>query len=83
MNVTSFSTVKTTNFSKIDLSTSEATSALASYPDLGTATRAGLFSPATATAADTVAVEIKSDGSAVIIVVVETTTLSDTGNASS
>lgn len=83
MNVTSFSNVKTTTFSKIDLSTSDVTSALANYPDLGTATRAGNFSPATASAADTVAVEIKSDGSAVIIVVAETTALGDTGNASS
>lgn len=83
MNVTSFSAIKKTTFFKVDLDPAETASALANYPDLGSATRAGLFSPASASATDTVAVDIKADGSSTIIVFSETTTFGNANNASS
>ena len=83
MNIVTFSTSKTTTFSTIDLSEAEVTNALQLYPDLGQATRAGFFSPVIANSDDVVAIEMKTDGSAVIVVVATRTTVSDTGNSSS
>lgn len=97
METSSFSILKTTaestTFSTVSLSAAEVSNALQTNPDdteaaLRSATRAGLFSPITATANDTVAVEIKTDGSAVIIVQATATpsvtiTATDTANSSS
>jgi hypothetical protein len=81
-------TVAGTTFSTIELSAAEVTSALASFPNLGAATRGGAFSPIAATATDTVAVEVREDGTARIIVEAvipptTTTTVTETGNSSS
>lgn len=79
-------TVAGTTFSTIELSAAEVTTALASFPNLGAATRGGQFSPIAATATDTVAVEIREDGSARIIVeavIPPTTTTTVTATAGS
>lgn len=83
MNVVSLSTNKVTIFFTINLSSDEVDSALANYPDLSAATRAGLFSPATATAEDVVAIDFRLDGTVVIVVVAVRTTISDSGNSNS
>lgn len=81
-------TAESTTFSTVSLSPNEVADALQAHPDLRSATRAGLFSPVTATPNDTVAVEVKVDGSAVIIVQAIATptvtiTATDTANSSS
>lgn len=86
-------TVEGTTFSTVSLSPDEVANALQTYPGqteaaLRSATRAGLFSPVTAAPNDTVAVEVKADGSAVIIVqaIAEPTVTivtTDTANSSS
>lgn len=81
MNTEQFSIIKTTTFAKIELTSVEVFGRTSA--ELQDATREGQFSPVTATAADTVAVEIKPDGSAVIVVVAERVATTDTGNASS
>lgn len=97
MNTTSHSIVQTvspatTTFSTISLSPDDVANALQSSPEdtaaaLRAAVRQGLFSPITAAADDTVAVEVKADGSAEIVVVariapVTTITLTPSANAS-
>lgn len=97
MKTTSYSIINTTvagtTFSTISLADYEVANALQTHPGeteaaLRAATRAGLFSPVTATANDTVGVEIKPDGSAVILVEsiappTVTITISDTASSSS
>lgn len=79
---------KTTTYSTISLADYEVTAAIGSDPDtiaaLTAATRAGQFSPVTASATDIVAVQPNPDGSAVIVVVATTTvTTLPPGNSSS
>lgn len=97
MNTTSYSIINTTvagtTFSTISLADYEVANALQTHPGeteaaLRAATRAGLFSPITAAPNDTVAVEIKPDGSAEIVVVAAiapttTTTVTSTAGSSS
>lgn len=64
---------KTTTYSTISLADHEIEAAIGAATNipasLAAATRAGQFSPVTASATDTVAVDLKPDGSAVIVVV--------------
>lgn len=83
MNVLTQSTVKTTTFHTIELNSDEVNSALSNYPDLAAATRAGLFSPASATVEDIVAVEFRSNGTAAIVVVAVRIVLSGSNNSAS
>ena len=83
MNVLTQSTVKTTTFHTIELDSDEVNSALSNYGDLAAATRAGLFSPASATAEDIVAIEFRSDGTAAIVVAAVRIVLSGSNNSAS
>lgn len=79
---------KTTTYSTISLADHEVASAVGAATNipaaLAAAARAGQFSPVTASATDTVGVDLRPDSSAVIVVVAVTTvTTLPPGNSSS
>lgn len=83
METASNSIIKTNTFSTIKISADEVINATVNFNTLGEATRAGFFSPISASETDIVAVEANDDGSATIVVVAERTTVTTSGNSSS
>lgn len=83
METASSSIIKTNTFSTIKLNADDVVNATSNYGTLAKATRAGAFSPITASDADIVAVEENEDGSAVIVVVAERTVFTNTQNTAS
>jgi hypothetical protein len=83
MEIRSSSTIKTSTLSIIDLNADDITNATTNYGTLTEATRAGYFSPITASQSDIVAVEEKDDGTAIIVVVAERTTVTSSANSAS
>lgn len=83
METSSSSIIKANTFSTINLNNSDVANAKANYNTLADAARAGYFSPITASAADLVAVEEKEDGTAIVAVVAERTTITTSANSSS